>query len=102
MARMASVLERISYIIDVLLWTPAAAHDIPEQIVLRGFIKPEGDRLHFLLRVPLSVPLGMSLPQRGVGYLDLPHVDDKLLALYRGVASGNKVDLENCGGRKPG
>jgi hypothetical protein len=29
-------------------------------------------------------------------------VDDKLLALYRGVASGSKVDLESCGVRNPG
>ena len=29
-------------------------------------------------------------------------VDDKLLALYQGVASGNPVDLESCGVRNPG
>ena len=29
-------------------------------------------------------------------------VDDKLMALYKGVASGNPVDLENCGVKNSG
>ena len=47
------------------------AHDIPDEILLHGFVKPEGDRLHFLVRVPLAMLLSMNLPKRGPGYLDL-------------------------------
>ncbi|MDH5537407.1 MAG: HupE/UreJ family protein, partial [Betaproteobacteria bacterium] len=60
--------------------TPASAHDIPEQIVLRGFVKPEGERLHFLVRVPLAMLLSMNLPKRGLGYLDLSQIDERLQA----------------------
>jgi len=59
---------------------PAAAHDIPDEIVLHGFVKPEGDRLHFLVRVPLAMLLSMNLPKRGVGYLDLALIDERLQA----------------------
>ena len=54
-------------VLGVLLSTPARAHDIPDEILLRGFIKPEGDRLHFLVRVPLVTPASMNLPKRGPG-----------------------------------
>lgn len=57
---------------------PASAHDIPDEIVLHGFVKPEGERLHFLVRVPLAMLLSMNLPKRGVGYLDLSQIDEKL------------------------
>ena len=59
---------------------PAGAHDIPEEIVLHGFVKPEGERLHFLVRVPLAMLLSMNLPKRDVGYLDLAAAGEKLQA----------------------
>ena len=58
---------------------PASAHDIPEQIVLHGFVKPEGNRLHFVLRVPTVMLLSMNLPKRGPGYLDLARIDPSVL-----------------------
>jgi hypothetical protein len=57
----------------------AAAHDIPEEIVLHGFVKPEGNRLHFVLRLPTVMLLGMNLPKRGPGYLDLAQIDETVL-----------------------
>lgn len=56
------------------------AHDIPDEIVLHGFVKPEGERLHFLVRVPLAMLLSMNLPKRGPGYLDLAQIDERLQA----------------------
>ena len=61
-----------------LVPTPAASHDIPDEIVLRAFVKPEGTRLDFLVRVPLSMLLNIGLPKRGPGYLDLARLDDGL------------------------
>src|SRR5262245_41019416 len=85
-----SLFPALVLVLSVLLWTPAAAHDIPDEIVLHGFVKPEGDRLHFLVRVPL-VMLGTSLPKRGLGYVDLPHIDDKLLA--SAAAAAKEIQL---------
>ena len=61
-----------------LLTTTAYAHDIPNQILLQGFIKPEGNNLHFLVRVPLVMLLNLNLPKRGPGFLALDHLDDGL------------------------
>jgi hypothetical protein len=64
--------------VGALLPAPAAGHDVPDQIILRAFVKPEGERLHFLVRVPLSMLLNIGLPKRGPGYLDLALVDEGL------------------------
>ena len=50
-----------------LLGQRGAAHDIPDEIIARGFVKPAGDRLTFLIRVPLALLEGMALPKRGPG-----------------------------------
>jgi hypothetical protein len=83
--------------LGVMLSAPAAAHDIPDEIVLHGFVKPEGDRLHFLVRVPLAMLLSMNLPKRGVGYLDLPRIDDKLQAAA--AATAREIELYENGVR---
>ena len=57
----------------------AAAHDIPEEIVLHGFVKPEGNRLHFVVRMPTVMLLSMNLPKRGPGFLDLAQIDEPVL-----------------------
>jgi hypothetical protein len=50
---------------------PAHAHDIPDEIVLHSFVKPEGDRLHVLVRIPSTMLLNLNMPKWGPGYLDL-------------------------------
>jgi len=59
---------------------PAAAHDIQDEIVLHAFIKPEGGRLHFLVRLPLVLLQDLDLPKRGPGYLDLPATEEHFQA----------------------
>ncbi len=62
-----------------LSFSPTAfAHDIPNEIIIQAFVKPEGNQLHFLVRLPLTLLLDMNLPKRGPGYLDLAHVEDDL------------------------
>lgn len=70
--------------IVLLASTGVRAHDIPNEIILRGFVKPEGHRLHVLLRVPLVLFIGVNLPKRGPGYLDLEHVQS---AMSRAIAA---------------
>ena len=59
-----------------LLW-PArpAAHDIPQDVVIQMFVKPEGSRLRLLVRVPLAAIRDVDLPIVGVGFLDLGRAD---------------------------
>jgi hypothetical protein len=74
----------------VVFSAPSRAHDIPDEIVLHGFVKPEGDRLHFLVRMPLVMLLSMNLPKRGPGYLDLARIDERLQA----AASATAKEIE--------
>ena len=55
----------------LVLSPPAAAHDIPTDVTVQVFLKPAGQRLHLLVRVPLGAMRDVDFPTRGPGYLDL-------------------------------
>jgi hypothetical protein len=59
--------------IAALLAFPAAlaAHDIPNDVTAQLFLKPDGQHLNMLVRVPLKSIRDVVFPQRGNGYLDL-------------------------------
>lgn len=71
-----------------LVPAPVASHDIPGQIILRGFVKPDGERLHFLVRVPLSMLMNIGMPKHGPGYLNLGQIDDALIRASDATARG--------------
>ena len=56
----------------------AGAHDVPGHVRVQAFVKPAGDRLHLLVRVPLRAMLDIEFPERGNGYLDLERADASL------------------------
>jgi len=49
----------------------ALAHEIPTDVTVLAFVRPEADRLHVLVRVPLEAMRDMDFPLRGPGYLDI-------------------------------
>ncbi len=53
----------------------AGAHDIPSDVSIQAFLKPEGQRLRFLVRAPLKAMRDIEFPRHGPGYLDLGRVD---------------------------
>jgi hypothetical protein len=55
-----------------------SAHDIPNDVTVQAFVKPAGERLHLLLRVPLRACRDVDFPKRGPGYLDLARADASL------------------------
>jgi hypothetical protein len=61
-----------------LLPLGAAAHDIPNDVRVQAFVKPVGQRLQLLVRVPLVAMNEVDFPRRGPGYLDLAHIDPAL------------------------
>ncbi|UEM24396.1 HupE/UreJ family protein (plasmid) [Skermanella mucosa] len=63
----------------------AAAHDIPDEILVNSFIKPDSGRLVAVTRIPLSLFEGMALPKRGPGYLDLARIEGSLDRLVQAV-----------------
>ena len=54
------------------------AHEVPSDVVVQSFIKPEGQRLRLLVRVPLAAMRDMNVPTREQGYLDLTRADASL------------------------
>lgn len=69
--------------LSLFLLCGAAAHDIPNDVTVQAFVKPQGDRLHLLIRVPLRAMRDINFPERGPGYLDLARVG----AVLPGVAT---------------
>ena len=56
-----------------------AAHDLPTDVVVQAFVKPEGQRLRLLVRVPLAAMGDVDYPTRGpAGLLDLTRIDRSL------------------------
>lgn len=60
------------------LLPPAFAHDIPVDVTVHAFVKPEGRRLNLLVRVPLAALRDVDYPTRRPGYLDLSRADASL------------------------
>jgi hypothetical protein len=56
----------------------ALAHDIPNDVRVQAFVKPAGQRLQLLVRVPLAAMTEVDWPKRGPGYLDLPRAEPAL------------------------
>lgn len=89
----------------------SSAHDIPASVVVQAFVRPQGDRLRLLVRVPLGAMRDVEFPLRDGGLLDLPRADRSLrdaaalwlakdIALYEGdtplgapVLAGVRVSL---------
>jgi hypothetical protein len=78
----------------------ALAHDIPTDVKINAVLKPSGDRLELLIRVPLAAMQDIDFPLRGPGYLDLARADEAL----RGAAKLwliDNIDIYENGVRLP-
>ncbi|HYW32198.1 MAG TPA: HupE/UreJ family protein [Gemmatimonas sp.] len=54
------------------------AHELPRDVVVRAFVKPERQTLRVLVRVPLEAMRDVEFATRGPGYLDLSRADGLL------------------------
>ena len=73
----------------------ANGSDLPPEIVLQGYIKPEGERLRQLVRIPLVFLQPFNLPKRGPGYLDLAKMEE--LLLQAAAAAARQIELREDG-----
>jgi HupE / UreJ protein len=51
------------------------AHTIPDDVTVQAFIKPQGNRLYLLVRVPADTGTDVVYPERDNGNLDLARVE---------------------------
>jgi hypothetical protein len=69
-------------ILFALLTVPAPlAHEIPNEVTIYTFLKPEGQQLMFLVRAPLKAMRDIPVPKKGggdQGYVDLPNAGGAL------------------------
>jgi hypothetical protein len=70
--RPGSTIALIVLVAGLVLTFPGeqSAHDIPGDVTIQAFVKPEGQRLRLLVRVPLEALSDMAFPTSGPGYLD--------------------------------
>lgn len=59
----------------ITLANSARAHEIPTDVVIHTILKPEGDRLNFIVRVPLEAMRDVNFPESGPGYLVISEAD---------------------------
>ncbi|TMH00142.1 MAG: hypothetical protein E6H71_00930 [Betaproteobacteria bacterium] len=83
----------------LLLFAPARVFangaDLPSEIVLQGFLKPDGGRVRLLVRVPLGLLERFGLPKRGPGYLDLARIDERLNEAAQAI--GRQIAISDNG-----
>jgi hypothetical protein len=56
----------------------ATAHDIPRDIVVHASVKPQGDRLQVMLRLPVEAIRDIPFPRLADGSLDVPRAEPLL------------------------
>lgn len=56
----------------------AFAHDIPNDVTVQAFLKPEGKRLFLLVRVPMRACRDIDFPTTASGYLDIARAGSSL------------------------
>ncbi len=61
----------------VLIARPLA-HEIPNEVTVQSFLRPEGQTLAFLVRAPLKAMRDVDIPLRPNGFLDLTRVGPTL------------------------
>jgi hypothetical protein len=73
----------------------AAAHEIPTDVKINAFVKPAGDRLELLIRVPLAAMIEVDFPTRGQGFLDVSRADEALRTAAKIYLIDNITIYEN-------
>ena len=58
--------------------TETLSHDTPADVTVQAFLKPEGNTLHFVVRVPLTAMQDINFPVIGPGFLDFEKAEPML------------------------
>jgi HupE / UreJ protein len=67
-------------VVALILLLPSwpAAHEIPSDVTVQAFVRPEGGTLRLLVRAPLGAFRDYDFPQRGPGYLQIEEADGQI------------------------
>ena len=68
----SAIVAGVAAALLLLLPSRHFAHEIPARVTILAFVKPEGERLRLLVRVPLETMRDVDFPLRGTGgFLDI-------------------------------
>ena len=74
-------MKRVAALFVVLVLLPATrlfAHDIPRDVTVQAFAKPEGQTFKLLVRVPLKAIMDIEFPRKERDFMDLERIDQSL------------------------
>jgi hypothetical protein len=76
----SKLLSRLIVVVSLLisLGPVTRAHEVPNEVTVFGFVRPEGNALRLLLRVPLKSLRDIEVPLLSNGFLDFSRVDRAL------------------------
>jgi hypothetical protein len=76
----SNLLSRLAVVTAVLvaLAPGLAAHEVPNEVTVFGFVRPEGQTLTLLLRAPLKSMRDIEVPTVTGGFLDFSRIDRAL------------------------
>ena len=75
-------------LLAVALQAAVFAHDIPDEIVIQSYIRPQQNQLQVLLRIPLLAIADANLPKDGTGYLAMAYLDPALREAANQISNG--------------
>jgi hypothetical protein len=64
------------------------AHDIPDEIAVQSYVRPQQNQLQVLLRIPLLAVADANLPKDGTGYLALQYIEPALREAANQISNG--------------
>jgi hypothetical protein len=79
MTKAVAFVSLVVAFVGLALQSPRA-HEIPNEVTIHTFLKPEGQRLMFLVRAPMKALRDMDVPRRNVypGFIDMARIDPVL------------------------
>lgn len=78
----------LALLVALMLQGALGAHDIPDEIVLQSYVRPQQNELQVLLRIPLLAIADANLPKDGTGYLAMPYLDPALREAANQLSNG--------------
>ena len=83
-------------LVVLLSATSAFAHDIPRDVTVLGFVRPDGHTLRLLVRVPLKGIQDVEYPRKERDFVDIARADQSLRDAAR-LWVANRIELYEGG-----
>jgi HupE / UreJ protein len=90
-----ALITALAVVLAGALARDAAAHEIPADVRLNAFVKPAGNRLELLIRLPMAAVVEVEIPQRSPGYIEMDRADEALRSAVKLYLLDNITVYEN-------